>query len=636
MDMSSVRTGGVSGLAGLSRFARVCVTGTALSAALTLTMFAGCAGTGERTSLAPEPAPIAAAEMRDGPAVAGPEGFKWDSGDARPALPPIVLGEPGQVAWTEGLATIIDTRTFPVQIQEVRSRVTDMRMKSNLPPHQRPKKPTVVAVEEGAGDTGAMLAQERAIPEEQFPGISQTPWTPPDITLAVGPNHIVSTVNMAVAFYDKEGNLQFQSNLDSTGSPGFFEEVGASTFTFDPKCFYDHIAGRFVIVALEVYGSTQAFIDIAVSDDSNPNGVWYKYRTNAVIAGGGGQTYWVDYPGFGYDNDAYYVTGNLFGLNAGGFGGAIFRIYPKAPLLSGSPVTFADLRDSAAASVQVAQCYGSNIAPFFVSDENNTQMRIQAIRNPLTAPTIATALVNVPSFSYPSGDAPNPGGNVDVLDGRIMNVHWRDGKMFFGHGVWSSGKAQARWYQVNTNNWPTSGSPTLAQSGTLNLGGTLTSFFPAIGANKHGDVGMVIAGCNSVTNPATYIAARRATDAAGTFGAATQVAIGTNGANGRWGDYFDITTDPNDDATFWYIGQVQNAGGWQSVIGSFIVTCAANVNGDGELDVLDFLDYLDAFGTCEGQAAPCSSGGVDADFNGDTIVDVLDLLDFFDAFGSGC
>jgi hypothetical protein len=60
------------------------------------------------------------------------------------------------------------------------------------------------------------------------------------------------------------------------------------------------------------------------------------------------------------------------------------------------------------------------------------------------------------------------------------------------------------------------------------------------------------------------------------------------------------------------------------------------VNGDLELDVLDFLDYLDAFGTCEGQAAPCSSGGVDADFNGDTIVDVLDLLDFFDAFGSGC
>ncbi len=66
-------------------------------------------------------------------------------------------------------------------------------------------------------------------------------------------------------------------------------------------------------------------------------------------------------------------------------------------------------------------------------------------------------------------------------------------------------------------------------------------------------------------------------------------------------------------------------------------TCASDVNGDGESDVLDFLDFLDAFGACEGQPAPCSgSTGVNADFNGDTIVDVLDFLDFLDVFGQGC
>jgi hypothetical protein len=60
------------------------------------------------------------------------------------------------------------------------------------------------------------------------------------------------------------------------------------------------------------------------------------------------------------------------------------------------------------------------------------------------------------------------------------------------------------------------------------------------------------------------------------------------------------------------------------------------VNGDGELDVLDFLDYLDAYGQCEGQPTGCSVGGIEADYNADTIIDVLDLLDFFDAFGIGC
>mgnify|MGYP001468946946 CR=1 FL=1 len=64
--------------------------------------------------------------------------------------------------------------------------------------------------------------------------------------------------------------------------------------------------------------------------------------------------------------------------------------------------------------------------------------------------------------------------------------------------------------------------------------------------------------------------------------------------------------------------------------------CAADVNGGG-LDVTDFLDFIDSFGTCENQPAPCAgSSGVDADFNGDTTVDVLDFLDFIDAFGTGC
>ncbi len=64
--------------------------------------------------------------------------------------------------------------------------------------------------------------------------------------------------------------------------------------------------------------------------------------------------------------------------------------------------------------------------------------------------------------------------------------------------------------------------------------------------------------------------------------------------------------------------------------------CPSDVNGDGESNVLDFLDFFDAFGQCENMPGPCIIAGVDADFNGDTSVDVLDFLDFFDAFGTGC
>ncbi len=64
--------------------------------------------------------------------------------------------------------------------------------------------------------------------------------------------------------------------------------------------------------------------------------------------------------------------------------------------------------------------------------------------------------------------------------------------------------------------------------------------------------------------------------------------------------------------------------------------CAADYNGAGdEGDIVDLLDFLDDFGTCQGQAAPCGTQG-DPDLNGDTVIDIVDFLDFLDAFGNGC
>jgi len=65
------------------------------------------------------------------------------------------------------------------------------------------------------------------------------------------------------------------------------------------------------------------------------------------------------------------------------------------------------------------------------------------------------------------------------------------------------------------------------------------------------------------------------------------------------------------------------------------VSCPSDVNADFLVDILDFLDFIDDFATCEQQPAPCGNT-VNADYNGDTFVDVLDFLDFFDAFGSEC
>jgi hypothetical protein len=210
-----------------------------------------------------------------------------------------------------------------------------------------------------------------------FNAIAATPWTPPDPSIAVGPDHVLVTVNMAVAWYDKSGNEQFSAYLDSTGNPGFFEELGCGNFTFDPKCFYDPIAERFVVLALEYYDDTdESWITFAVSDDSDPNGTWYKYRTWSVVSNLS-STYWVDYPGFGFDDDAYYVTGNLFNLTGpSGWGGVLYRVIEKSSLLSGGTATIHDVRKGNHASAQCAQHYGSSANAFFVSPQDQTRLRV--------------------------------------------------------------------------------------------------------------------------------------------------------------------------------------------------------------------------------------------------------------------
>jgi hypothetical protein len=55
-------------------------------------------------------------------------------------------------------------------------------------------------------------------------------------------------------------------------------------------------------------------------------------------------------------------------------------------------------------------------------------------------------------------------------------------------------------------------------------------------------------------------------------------------------------------------------------------SCAADFNGDGVVDLFDYLDFVSVF----------ADGGAQADFNADTVVDFFDYLDFVAAFSAGC
>ncbi len=573
-----------------------------------------------------------------GPSALGPGGQPAGvmGPGAPPTEPPIDLSREFEAVWGSAPVHVFDTRQIQPQIQvsepwmgivrDVES-VLEARSEKHKDGGEGKFKERQRLIEPNDLPVGGMLAEQRARPGTKFPGIQNTPWNPPDCTLAVGPNYIVETVNMTVAWYTRGGTLVFSQNLDSSGDPGFFEGIGGGSFCFDPKVFYDHIDNRFVIVALETYGTTQSWIDIAISDDEDPNGVWYKYRTNSVVTVGA-NTYWVDYPGWGYDKDAYYVTGNLFGLNNGGWAGVLFRTFKKPQLLGGQPAVYADIRDESAGSVQAAFHFGNNQAAYFASTEyNGSQMRVHAIKNAATTPSLVFTTVNVPSYGFSAASPPTPGGGyVDAIDDRVYNVVWRDGDMYFGHNAYTGGRNIARWYHLSTNNWPTSGNVTSVEAGNLDPGGTLHSFYPALAVDKCKNVGVVLGTCSALQNPDVRVTGRRAGDPAGTMGAMTVVQTGPNTSTGRWGDYFGAILDPTDQQTFWYVGEYRGPSGWGTYIGSFKINCAADydcngfVNGDDfDLFVVDFEAGLPA-----------------ADYDGNGFVNGDDFDFFVVDFESGC
>lgn len=566
-----------------------------------------------------------------------PDGARQAQGLPADQLPAAInLSDPSSFVRYTVEPTIIDTTKLDTQRQITSPFDGEIKMiKHELPKHSRDK--TLPQ-----GDSSRSLPVGQAIDMDRvhrggvtgFTGIAQTEWSPPDPSIAVGPNHIVETVNAAIAFYDKNGNQTFSSHLGTPGTPGFFETVGASSnFVFDPKCFYDHKTGRFVVIALEQVGSTESWIDIAISDDSDPNGVWYKYRTFSVI-NVGSANYWVDYPGLGFDDNAFYVTGNLFYLNGSGdgFGGQLFRIYDKAPMLVGGPVTITDIAPNNGASLQVAQMFGSAPQCYFVSRASSTGLRVWTINDPLGSPTIDSVTVNLMgSANGPSQDASNPGGGqISTLDGRLMNVHYRDGNLYTAHGIdGPPGITVARWYHMNVNGWPSSGSsPALVQQGEITGTGGQHYFFPAIYSDKFDNVGLTMSRSSSSQFASVQVSGRAPSDPAGSMSTPIQLAIGDQGTSGRWGDYLDIAIDPNDDQTFWIVGMYAKNFGWQTWIDSFTLAapCAADLTGDGELNFFDISIFLAAF----------SAQDPSADINNDGVFNFFDVSGYITLFSAGC
>jgi hypothetical protein len=482
-------------------------------------------------------------------------------------------------------ATTVTAPTESFELGEAYVDSTDRFLKPIMPTtgvrwfrHWHPK--LTQAIQDGPPNTlaaGNTVTDTAGLPGPKFPGIGFSGFVPPDPSIGVGPNHIVQVVNTEIAFFNKAGTKLFQQSLDGNA---FFSGIAQTDFVFDPRVVYDQGSKRFIVIALEQRDFPRnSAILLAVSDDANPSGTWYKYRIN-TLQSRNGQQYWWDYPQLGYNKDGLVVTGNMFSFTTNSAYGRSVTVRKAGLLTGGSTSVFSFLHDGYF-TLQAARSFDTvNANVFGVSLDTTSRMRLFAWRNLGATPSLAQTNLTVPSYQVFTSYSPAPGNtSIDAIGDRMMDASFRGGRLVCAHTVRvssSDNRARVRWYEVNMGSWPASGAPTLFQSGNVSLAAPNHLLMPAIAKNGKGALSIVLTRTSPTVNPGLFYCSRKSTDPLGSMGPLRSAATATGSPNApqsRWGDYFDVVIDPTDPAKLWGTGQVLNSNKtWRTEIFSWSVS----------------------------------------------------------------
>ena len=428
-----------------------------------------------------------------------------------------------------------------------------------------------------------------------FDGIGANGSAPSDVNLAVGPNHIVQTVNVRVAVYNKSGALlSGPTNLTTFFAPlGGHCASGAS----DPIVNYDRLADRWVISDIGYTGSAPFLECIGVSKTNDPAGAYtlYAFSFGSSLN---------DYPKVGVwpttTNSAYLASYNMF---SSGFIGSNLCAFDRTKMLAGnaSAAQLCVLTPNSEGGYLPADLDGATpptdgTPGLFLTWQDNNPGRLFLRKLTLnfaagTATLSSPTTINVANSNFAcngsGGTCVPQKGTTQTLDTLGDRMMYRMGfrkfadheRVVVNHTVDNGGPTAVRWYEI----LDLSGTPTLNQQGTFAPDSTYR-WMASAAMDKSNDIAIGYSASSSSINPAIRFTGRVPSDPAGTLEAEASILEGTGsqttGLN-RWGDYTALQVDPSDDCTFWYTNQYQKVNGtfnWSSHIGAFVFS---NCGGGG-------------------------------------------------------
>lgn len=408
---------------------------------------------------------------------------------------------------------------------------------------------------------------------QNFAGVT-TSSSPPDCNGSAGPDHFFQTVNVKYSIFDKTGTqVVAPTNLNTL----FAGVPGANANDGDPILLYDDNADRWL--AAEFSGvSGPDYMMIAISVTSDPTGDWYRWSWS--------MNGFPDYMKFGVWEDGYYMGTNTSS-------GSDIYVFERPQMLIGgaSPkmVKFDNPNrpQSGFHCVLPVDCDGE-YAPagtpgmFLTINDDAWGGGADALwlfeldvdwATPTNSTFARTQQIAVTPFDSNFGSTwdnirqKGTGQKLDAINQILMyRVQYRnfgtDKRIVCNHTVDVDGTDHAgvRWYELELNGdtWE------IRQEGTY-APDEHSRWMGSIAMNRNKDIALGYSISSNTLNPGIRYCGQSSVEnmAASSImdieeGIIKDGTVSQTG-NNRWGDYSNMSVDPEDDATFWFTSEFMNS-----------------------------------------------------------------------------
>ena len=426
-----------------------------------------------------------------------------------------------------------------------------------------------------SGGRGLVPSEASPVPGVGWEALSHASngLSPPDVQIAVGPDHVVEAVNSALGIYTKLGAFVTNTNLSSLFSSGS-DPVG------DPRILYDAFSGRWFVSA---GAFSRGQVLVAVSKTGDPAGNWSTYQVPAAPTSS-----CLDQPILGVGTWNLIVSVNAYSSCTSPpytFEGSQYWVLNKTDLVAGvaNPATWASIRNTVQFSVHPVRMESPSPIQYMVSTlwdpANPVSVILQSFA--VTGSPPGTVQVTVSDHQMAATaqlppPAPQRGSfyNLDTGDFRIVDALWSRGLLWLSFNdqcrTTFSRTACARLIELDT------GVDAIVQDFWVSSS-LRDYFYPALGLDGYGNLAVVVGVSSSNDYPGLLVTGRLRDDPHGEFQPPVPVKAGSGAEESscssssnrcRYGDYFGASPDPTDPTRVWLAGQFARgtSAGWGTYI----------------------------------------------------------------------